>query len=360
MTNETPWWRTERHNDRRPALLMRNRIKSAIRAWFEAEGFIEIDASALQISPGNETHLHAFKTQLIGNDGETCDLYLQTSPEFACKKLIAAGERKIFTFAPAFRNRERGHLHAPAFTMLEWYRADNTDGDPYRAVQNDCDQLLAIAAQTASNFAWRWKDRTCDLHQPSIKTTVPNAMLDIFGFNLMAAFENGRPDRGTLAEMAETAELTIADDETWGDIFSKLMVELEKRYAELPVASWPSGIERSLLLDRYPACMSPLARTDTDTPNLALRFELFVSGIELANGFGESNDPDKVRAGLETDMAEKQRLYGERYPIDDDFIAALPNMPPSTAGCAMGFDRLVMLATGATNIEQVLWTPMPK
>ncbi len=340
---------------------MRNRIKSAIRTWFDAQGFIEIDTCALQASPGNETHLHAFKTQMIGNDGETHQLYLQTSPEFACKKLIAAGEPKVFTFAPAFRNRERGPLHAPAFTMLEWYRADASGADPYQSIKDDCDQLLSIAAQTAGNLAWNWKKRTCDLHQSSVKTTIPQALLDIFGFNLAAAFKaSGEPDRETLAEMAKSSDIGVAGDDSWGDIFSKLMIDLEKRYGEIPGASWPSGVERSLLLDRYPACMSPLARPDPQDPNLSLRFELFVSGVELANGFGECNDPDRVRQGLEADMAEKQRLYGERYPIDDDFISALPNMPPHTAGCALGFERLVMLATGTTHIDQVQWTPMPQ
>ena len=120
---QSSWWHRENYADRRPFLLARARIKAALRGWFEAQGFVEVETSALQVSPGNETHLAAFATELIGPDGTRRRLYLHTSPEFACKKLLAAGEERIFTFAQAYRNRERGALHHPAFTMLEWYRA---------------------------------------------------------------------------------------------------------------------------------------------------------------------------------------------------------------------------------------------
>src|SRR5215813_15427292 len=118
-----PWWTPETHADRRPLLLQRGRLKAAIRAHFEGQGFTEVECGALVVSPGNETHLHAFETRLTGPDGEGRPLFLHTSPEFAAKKLLAAGETRIFDFARVFRNRERGRLHAPEFTMLEWYRA---------------------------------------------------------------------------------------------------------------------------------------------------------------------------------------------------------------------------------------------
>ena len=117
------WWQPHVHADRRPFLLARNRIVAALRRCFEAEGFVEVEAAALQVSPGNETHLHGFATELIGPDGGRTPLYLHTSPEFACKKLLAAGETRIFDFARVFRNRERSALHHPEFTLLEWYRA---------------------------------------------------------------------------------------------------------------------------------------------------------------------------------------------------------------------------------------------
>ena len=144
----SPWWSAHRHADRRPLLLARARIKSAIRAWFEGQGFVEVDCGCLQVSPGNETHLHAFSSDAIGTDLQRSRLYLHTSPEFAMKKLVAAGEERIFTFAPVFRNRERGPLHAPEFTMLEWYRA----GEPYEQLWEDCSEILRIAATVTGRF----------------------------------------------------------------------------------------------------------------------------------------------------------------------------------------------------------------
>src|ERR1700687_584178 len=126
LTTTPPFGLPGRHAARRSYLLARGRIAAAVRAWFAAHDFHEVETAALAVSPGNETHLHAFATDLIGPGGERRPLYLRTSPEFACKKLLAAGETRIFEFARVFRNRERGTLHLPEFTMLEWYRAHAT------------------------------------------------------------------------------------------------------------------------------------------------------------------------------------------------------------------------------------------
>ncbi|HTR12953.1 MAG TPA: amino acid--tRNA ligase-related protein, partial [Roseiarcus sp.] len=136
----TEFWRGDRHAERRPRLLLRNRIVSWVRRWFEANGFVEADTAALQVSPGNETHLHGFGTVLIRPDGSSRELYLHTSPEFAMKKLLAAGETKIYSLCHVFRNRERTALHAPEFTMLEWYRV----GEPLERIMEDCVALLAL------------------------------------------------------------------------------------------------------------------------------------------------------------------------------------------------------------------------
>src|SRR5262249_10301014 len=153
MTNKSPWWAPHRHKDRRPLLLLRGRIKSAVRAWFSERHFTEVETSALAISPGNEAHLHAFATNRLMPSGQSVALYLQTSPEFAAKKLLAAGEEKIFEFARVFRNREQGPVNASEFTMLEWYRAHRN----YDAVMNDAIALLRLAAEIAGtkNFLWR-------------------------------------------------------------------------------------------------------------------------------------------------------------------------------------------------------------
>ncbi len=361
MTPPSHWWHKDRHTDRRPLLLARNRIKEAFRRRFSDQGFIEVEPGTLQASPGNETHLRAFKTELISSADTRHGMYLHTSPEFACKKLLAAGETRIFAFSQVFRNAETGPVHTPEFTMLEWYRAGNASDEQYTHVQKDCTELVALAASSARNATWHWKNRTCDAHQDSLVMSVPEALAELFGIDFTSTFDaGGEPDRAALAEAARRCGLSVADDDTWGDIFSQLMVSLEARYGEIAGVATPDGLERSMVLDLYPACMSPLARPAERTPGLADRFELFICGIEVANGFAESNDPEKVRAGLTKQMNEKERIYGERYPLDHDFLAALPQMPPASAGCAMGFDRLVMLATGATRIDQVQWTPLSR
>ena len=159
MPTPSPWWTPDVHADRRPWLLARNRIKSAIRRWFEDQGFVEVETSCLQVSPGNETHLHAFKTEALGPDLSPQTLYLHTSPEFACKKLLAAGETQIFTFAPVFRNRERGRNHAPEFTMLEWYRT----GAPYQQLWDDCAAILKLAAAESWRTRWTHRGASCDV-----------------------------------------------------------------------------------------------------------------------------------------------------------------------------------------------------
>ena len=154
----TPWWTPAAHADRRPLLLARNRIQAGIRGWLEAEGFLEVDTAALQVSPGNEAHLHGFATTAIGNDGQGRAMYLHTSPEFAMKKLLAAGETRIAAFAHVWRNRERGALHSPEFTMLEWYRV----GQDYTVLMADCAAFLRLAAEQAGASVLRFRDRTCD------------------------------------------------------------------------------------------------------------------------------------------------------------------------------------------------------
>jgi lysyl-tRNA synthetase class 2 len=339
-----PWWSRARHADRRPILLARNRIKTAIRQWFDAQGFVEIDAACLQVSPGNETHLHAFRTELIGTDTSRRDLYLHTSPEFAMKKLLAAGEPRIFTFAPAFRNRERGALHFPEFTMLEWYRA----GAPYEQLWQDCADILRIAAETTGQRTWVWRGRPCDALSACDFTSLDEAFAQFASIDLRETYDADGTDRSALAVRAAAAGISIADDDTWSDIFSKVLTEkIEPNLANV----------RPEILHRYPHTEAALARRAPGHPAVAERFELYVSGVELANGFGELTDPAEQRRRFEADMAEKERIYGERYPLDEDFLAALAQMPPAS-GCALGFDRLVMLATGATSIDHVLWTPL--
>jgi lysyl-tRNA synthetase class 2 len=340
----SPWWDAAVHADRRPFLLARGRIKAAIRRWFEQQGFTEVETAILQRSPGNEAHLHAFETTLIGSDGVRRPLYLHTSPEFACKKLLAAGEERIFTFAPVFRNRERGALHHPEFTLLEWYRA----GEPYERLMDDCAALMAIAVRATDAQRLCFRGLSANPDAPAEVLTVARAFARYASIDLLATVSADGTDRDSLAQQAKRAGIRIARDDTWADIFSRVLVErIEPRL----------GLARATFLTEYPASEAALARPKPSDPRVAERFELYACGVELANGFGELGDAAEQRRRFEAEMAEKERVYGERYPIDDEFLAALPHMPPAS-GIALGFDRLVMLATGASRIEQVLWTPV--
>jgi lysyl-tRNA synthetase class 2 len=339
-----PFWLPGVHAARRPYLLARGRIAAAVRAWFAAGDFVEVETAALQVSPGNETHLHAFATELIGPGGERHALYLRTSPEFACKKLLSAGETRIFDFARVFRNCERGALHHPEFTLLEWYRAN----EPYEALMDDCAALLAEAARAAGATQFSFRGKTIDPFAAPERITVAEACARYAGVDLMATVIDGEGDRAGLAAAAAKAGVTIADDDSWGDIFSRILAErIEPRL----------GLGRATILYEYPLPQAALARPKPGSGEVAERFELYACGVELGNAFGELTDVAEQRARFEAAMREKQRIHGERYPVDEDFLEALSAMPEA-CGIALGFDRLVMLATGAQRIEQVIWTPV--
>lgn len=343
------WWSRDEHLRRRPWLIGRNRIIAAFRDWFATRQFVTVEGAALQVSPGNETHVHAFATTEIGMDGRRSPLYLHTSPEFAAKKLLAAGETRIVDFARVFRNRERSPLHHPEFTMLEWYRAD----EPYEALMADCAALLALAANEAgaivgaSSFSFR--GRAMDPFAQPERLTVAEAFERFAAIDLLATLDdNGRGDVALLGAKANRIGLRTAPDDTWSDVFSRILSDRIEPHL---------GIGRATILCEYPIGEAALARPNSADPRLAERFELYACGVELANAFAELTDPVEQRRRFEADMTEKQAVYGERYPIDEELLAALPLMPP-TSGIALGLDRLVMLAVGAPCVSDVIWTPV--
>ena len=336
MTHE--WWHPSRHADRRPALLARNRLQAEIRAWLAARDFLEVDPSALQVSPGNEAHLHAFACEAIGNDGQGRRMYLHTSPEFAMKKLLAAGERRIFSFAHVWRNRERGPRHSPEFTMLEWSRV----GEAYEVLMADTLAFLRLAGPL------RFREATCDPALAPERISVAEAFRAHAGIDLLATLDGAATDRDGLAAQAISAGVRVAADDVWSDIFSRVLSEKVEPHL---------GHGRVTILDRYPAAEAALARACADDPREAERFEVYACGVELANGFGELTNAAEQRRRFEAEMDEKARVYGERYPLDESFLAALAMMPEAS-GIALGFDRLVMLATGAPRIDDVIWAPV--
>src|SRR5437879_3892317 len=299
MADSSPWWDPGVYADRRPFLLGRARITAATRAWFGAHDFVEAETAILQVSPGNEAHLHAFATELIGQDGGRSPLYLHTSPEFAAKKLLAAGESRLFTIARVFRNRERSALHHPEFTMLEWYRAN----EPYQVLIDDCAALLAIAAEAAGTRRFGYRGRNADPFAAPERLTVAEAFRRHAGIDLLATVDGTETDVAALAMAAKPQGIRIADDDTWADIFSRVLLERIEPHL---------GMGRATVLDEYPTCEAALARPTAHDPRVAERFELYVCGVEIANAFGELTDPAEQRRRFDAEMAEKQRLHGER------------------------------------------------
>lgn len=341
---ERPWWHRDRHADRRGFLHARGRIKTALRSWFVDSGYTEVEPAALQISPGNEAHLHAFSTDFVDETGARRRYHLHTSPELAMKKLLAAGETRIFAFAPVYRNGERGPLHSPEFTMLEWYEV----GAPYTHIMDQCGEMLRVAARESGTTSWRRGKRTIDPFAAPERLTVAEALARHAGVDLLSTLHSGDANKNALAVQLNSNGIRVAPDDTWSDLFSRVLVERVE-----PAI----GDARATILTEYPSVEAALARRTPHDPRVAERFELYACGVELANCFGELTDPIEQRRRFEAEMDEKERIYGVRYPIDEDFLAALAQMPP-TSGGALGFDRLVMLATGADRIDQVLWTPV--
>jgi lysyl-tRNA synthetase class 2 len=345
IAKASPWWTPSVHADRRPFLIGRNRIQAALRGYFAREDFIEVDTATLQVSPGNEAHLHAFATEALTTDGQAAPFYLHTSPEFACKKLLAAGEERIACFAHVYRNRERGPLHHPEFTMLEWYRT----GESYESLMMDCVRIIALAAETVQTTMLSYRETSCDPFAGPERLSVAEAFRRHADIDLLASVsDDGETDREHLAAEMRHNGMRVAEDDQWADLFSRVLVEKVEPHL---------GMGRVTILDEYPVCEAALARPSAADPRVAERFEVYACGVELANGFGELTDPVEQRRRFEIEMAEKKRIYGETYPIDDDLLDALAIMPDAS-GIALGFDRLVMLATGARRIDQVLWAPV--
>lgn len=337
------WWHPENFKGQRPYLEVRAAIMREIRRFFDDQGFTEVETPILQVCPVIDAHIRAFATDLRGVDGAIeRNLYLHTSPEFAMKKLMVAGMERIYQICHVFRNGESTVRHSPEFTMIEWYR---TNAD-YNDIMDDCEGLLRAIAYKADIKRYVYKQFGCDPFDKFERLTVRDAFVKYAGFDIADYLED---TDGLRAKVRETG-LRAADDDQWDDLFFRVMdAKIEPNL----------GMMRPTFLMDYPIAMASLSKPKAEDPRFAERFELFVCGIELANAFSELTDAaeQKRRYGVEMDI--KERLYGERYPLDEDFINALDYGMPRSGGIALGIDRLVMLATGASNIEQILWCGKP-
>lgn len=346
------WWKPERLGRRRGNLAVRSTARNALRAWFESEGFIEVETPALQRSPGMEPHLAAFATRMLppggfGATGETgTPRYLHTSPEFAMKKLLAGGMERIWQLCPVFRNAEGSSLHSPEFAMLEWYRT----GCDYTVLMEDCAKLLSSMAAAASVDELIRGDARCDPKATPQRLSVADAFGQYCDVDLAAIIAEDPEDPPTEALFDAASALGIRTDrrDLFEDVFFRIMDEKIEPHL---------GMDAPCLLYDYPISMAALARRKPESDLWAERVELYVCGTELANGFSELTDADEQRARFDWDMALKNKLYGVSYPVDEAFLQAVSEMPDA-AGMALGFDRLVMLLTGAERIGDVLWAPV--
>jgi elongation factor P--(R)-beta-lysine ligase len=341
------FWQPEQFAKRRAKLEARAKIVKEIRSYFDGQGFLEVQTPALQVSPGLEPHLQAFATELLDPVGRVRETrYLHTSPEFSMKKLLASGLPRIYQISLVYRNRERSDTHHPEFSMLEWYRA----GSPYTELMDDCERLLK-ACLKAGGISSRFtrKGMEADPALPFERLSVQEAFLKYAETDLLATVgDPAHPEAEALRPACQRLGIPTADDDSWEDLFFRIFLErIEHRL----------GCGRPTILYDYPVSMAALSRPKPGSPHLAERFEVYVCGLELANAFGELTDSELQRRRFEADMDKKERLYGQRYPIDEDFLAAL-ELLPECSGIALGVDRLVMIATGAEAIEEVLWVPV--
>lgn len=322
----------DRIRDRLPFLMRRNLIMRGVRAFLEAHGCVEVETPCAVSAPGEEVHLLPFQTVRETPDGQHHTLFLHTSPEFAMKRIVAATGLPLFQFARVWRNGEASATHAPEFTMLEWYQPGMT----MTGLMDETEALLkAVLPPTLHRNSC-----TLDLSLPFERLSMEEAFRRHAGVDLL-------PTEGNAQALANAAHCSLRDGEQWEDLFFRLLLERIE-----PVI----GRTRPTFLTHWPASQAALARKDPTDPRVALRFELYAAGMELANAFEELTDTTEQRLRFGQGRAERERLYPTRatWPMDEKLLSALPHMPPCS-GIALGFDRLVMLACGAPRIQDVLW-----
>ncbi|NQZ14200.1 MAG: EF-P lysine aminoacylase GenX [Alphaproteobacteria bacterium] len=336
------WWNPGIYSKKIDNLKARGRIIKAIRAYFDADDFEEVETPILQVCPVMDTHIHAFQTTLKDIDFSVRSKpYLHTSPEFDMKKVMVAGLPKIYQICHVFRNCEGSKRHTPEFTMIEWYRLDAD----YTDIMDDCVGVLRACAERVGSKEYKYKDMTCDPFVEWERLSVHDAFVRYADIQLDQYLE----DRDGLKVEVEKLGLHTADDDAWDDLFFRVMDARIEPFL---------GVGRPTFLCDYPVSMASLSKKKESDPRFAERFELYVCGIELANAFSELTDAEEQLARFKAEMDYKEELYGERYPIDMEFIEALRHGLPQSGGIALGVDRLVMLATGADDIQDVLWAPV--
>ena len=333
------WQRIACDSDLREALVTRAAILRRTREWFWQRGFIEVDTPILAPWVGMEPHLIPLRTIVNDGRGTAVRMFHQTSPEYALKKLLAAGLPDCFALGHVFRDGEVSSLHEPEFALLEWYRTHHD----YRALMDDTAQLVSdMATALHGSPEICFGGTHIDLSPPWQRITVAEAMRRWAGVDIEAHSD----DESFRAHVRDQGH-TWVRDETWADLFYKLFLT----YVEPKL-----GTPRPVILYEYPTRFGALARRHPNKSYVVERFEAYVAGVELCNAFSELIDPDEQRERFMAECDKRRELGREVLPVDEDLLDALSAMPPC-AGNALGFDRLVMLLLGRTEIGQVTWFP---
>jgi lysyl-tRNA synthetase class 2 len=333
------WWHPDVFARKVPYLRARAEIFAQVRRFFDERGYLEVETPALQISPCMETHIQAFRTELVSPDFTRRDvMYLHTSPEFAMKKLLVAGLPKIYQLARVFRNCEGSKWHSPEFAMLEWYQA----GMDYTAMMDETADLVRFVAQGRKLSA---AGRVCDPELPVEKITVVEALRKYAGVDI----ERNLGDVAHIRAEAARIGVYVSPHDDWENALLKIMMEKIEPQAGSPALT---------VLYDYPVSMAALSRPKPGDGRFAERFEVYACGIELANAFGELTDAAVQRDRFLHDVAQRKKIYGDDYPVDEDFLDAIAHGLPPSSGNALGLDRLVMLLTGAEDIDLVQAAPV--
>lgn len=314
---------------------------AAIRDHFRTEGFLEVETPIFLDAPGFNAHIDEFTTEWRDTRGAR-RLWLRTSPEVYHKRLLAAGAGKLYEIGKFFRNGETGALHNPEFTGLEFYET----GFDYRRIMERTEQVLSTAMEAVAGAKTiRVRGETIDLAPPWERLSVRDAVKRHAGIDLDAT-----PDAPSLAAAARAAGIHVAADDAFDDLFFRILLEkVEHRL----------GRPKPTFLYDYPASMAAMARRKPGEPGWAERVELYLAGVELANGFSELTDPVEQRARFLEEREQQACRLGvppETLPLDEAFLDALPEMPAAT-GIAIGLDRVLLLAMGRETIGAVL--PFP-
>ena len=320
-------------------------LARSLRDGLEARGYLEVETPIAVPFAGQEPHLRPFATRFTpdlpvppgGVEGAR-RLQLHTSPEYAMKRLLARpGFSRCYQFARVFRDGEVSRTHNPEFTLLEFYAAPgNAD-----SIMADLEALIASVATTAPGRAGHGRARPIALAAPFERITCRDAFIRFAGFDPLPL------DEGAFAQAARTVGVRPAADASWDDVFTQVLMEKVEPCLGLTQPTW---------LTEYPASQAALARLKAADPRVAERFELYAGGLELANGFSELCDSREQRARLQEEQNLRAALGRDVFPLDEEFLAALDRIDEA-GGVAVGFDRLLMLLTGAKSIAEVLLFP---